>query len=380
MTTPGQCCGLRGDEPKFPIGNAATPNGVAESFIDPDPRIYGFQLWDYKINDYALRPRHKEALQSLIARIAADDRSGKFSESGGWSVTLDGHASKTGSAAHNDTLSYWRMAVAARCVECLAAKAGLPARRVVIDDKSRGHGYLEAISNLEDPRRRLVRVTVHPPGVKPPPPRPPSDRFNICFQSITPKVVPLPIPELLDILAIATCNARFKIDDAKTGESQFYEYNGKGIALQVPIDKVIPKKVKDRIPKPLMDMIAKMLKSIVPGGGTPGTGCAPFRVHVHPTPDPKRIPAPTVTVRSFAGKSDLVVPAPGLGFTQIAFHNWLFFNKSRALIIPDPLEINTHAALTTRAVVATEGQSRMVAAGSREIGAPYQEAELVGGY
>jgi hypothetical protein len=278
------------------------------------------------------------------------------------------------------------MMIAARCLECLAAKVGLPPRRVVIDDKSVGHGYLDAIPNVEDPRRRLVRVTVGPPGLRPPSPKPASDQFNICFTSITPKVCPIPIPikviqDLQKILSIATCNAKFKIEDAKTGETQFYEYNGKGIALQVPIDKVVPKAVKDGIPKPLMDMIAKMLKRVVPGGGTPGKGCAPFRVAVHPTPnDPRRTPPPTVNVRSFAGKSELMVPAPGLGYTQMSFSNPLFFKNGRALILPDPLEINTHGALTTRVVVATEGVSTRIAASAREIGNPYYEAELVGGY
>jgi hypothetical protein len=384
MTHPGPCCGLRGDEPKFRVGNATTPDGVAESFTTSDPRIYGFRLWDYKVNDYTLRPRHKEALQALVARIAAEERSGRFSASGGWQITLDGFASKTGSFDHNKSLSAWRMMVAARCLECLAAKAGLPPRRVVIDDRSEGHGYLDAIPNLEDPRRRMVNATVHPPEIKPPPVRPPSDQFKICFLSITPKIIPIPIPikvidEFQKILAIATTNAKFKIEDVKTGESQVYEYNGKGIALQVPIDKVIPKKVRDRIPKPLMDMIANMLKRVVPGGGTPGTGCAPFRVVVRPSSDPKRFPSPTVTVRSFSGKSNLIVPAPGLGLTQIAFNNSIFFLK-RTLIVPDPLEVNTHAALTTRVVVATEGLTRMIAAGAREIQGPYQEAELVGGY
>ena len=385
MTTPGQCCGLRGDEPKFPIGTFSTPNGAAEAFSN-GPNIYGFELWDYKVNDYTLRPRHKEALQKLVARIAADDRSGKFTESGGWSITIDGFASRTGSAAHNESLSAWRMMIAARCVECLRDKAGLRSGRIVIDSKSRGYGYLDALPNVEDPRRRLVRVTVGPPGVKPPPPRPASDRFNICFTSITPKLHTIPVPiklieDLQKVIAIASCNAKFKIEDAASGEVQFYEYNGRGIALQVPVDKVIPKRVRDRIPKPLMDMIAKMLKRVVPGGGTPGTGCAPFRVHVHPSPDPKRIPSPTVDVRSFAGKSNLIVPAPGLGFTQIAFQNSLFLYKGKALILPDPLEINTHAALTSNVVVATEGTCTRVAAGSaREIGNAYQEAELVGGY
>ena len=93
-------------------------------------------------------PRHREALQKLVARIAADDRSGKFTESGGWSITIDGFASRTGSAAHNESLSAWRMMIAARCVECLRDKAGLRSGRIVIDSKSRGYGYLDALPNL----------------------------------------------------------------------------------------------------------------------------------------------------------------------------------------------------------------------------------------
>jgi len=231
MAPTSPCCGLRGDEPKFPVGGMATPNGVAEALVTPDPRVYGYQLWDYRVNDYRLRPGHNQALKDLVAKITSDLRSGRFSDVN-WRITVDGFASRTGSYNHNLSLSYWRMATAARCLECLISQAGLPAGRVVLGDTA-GRGYEGAVPNVEDPRRRLVQVAVHPPDLKPAPVRPPSDRFRLCVTSLE-ATSDVSVPFTRDVLGIGRAKCTFRIEDVKTGESQDYRYVGLGVALASP--------------------------------------------------------------------------------------------------------------------------------------------------
>lgn len=353
------CCGLRGDEPKFRIGGFATPDGVAEPRSTPDPRVYGIHLWDYRVNDYSLRPRHRDALRKLVDRIAADVRSGRFADAN-WRVTIDGFASRTGSEQHNLNLSWWRMNTVARCLECLVVQAGLPPGRVVLGDQ-RGLGYENAIPDVEDPRRRLVQVTVHPPSMAPPRPKPLSDRFRICFTSLDNKVRTLPIPGLHGMFGIASTTATYRIEDVRTRESQEYTFSGRGAAFQVPLNKVVPARVRDKIPKPVLDMITKLLGRTVPGGGRPGTGaCTPFGVHVFPTADPRRNPPPVITVRSFGGPVDLVVPHPALGSVQIGFRNTIFRLHAKALVKPDPLEVDVRRTLAPRVVVGVQGTATPV--------------------
>ncbi|MDJ0353909.1 D-Ala-D-Ala carboxypeptidase family metallohydrolase [Pseudarthrobacter sp. PH31-O2] len=359
------CGALRGDEPKFRLGGASTKEGVAEPRTTQDPRVYGVQLWDYKVNDYALRARHLQALQILVAKIAADVRSGRFSDAG-WKISVDGFASRTGNVDHNVSLSFWRMTTVARCLECLLAAAGIPPGRVTMGDQ-RGLGFQDAVPNVEDPRRRLVQVSVHPPGLRPPPVRPSSDRFEICFTSLKNQVQSLPIPGTAGMLGVARTTAAYRIRDIQTRQVQAYSYTGLGFMLQVPVDKIIPAGVKKRLPKPLLDMIGKLLAKVVPGGGKPGTGtCTPFGVFVFPTPDPVRIPGPVIGVRSFAGDADLMVPAPGLGNVQIRFNNSIFRLHSKALVNPDPLEVNVSRALSAKAIIGTQGTATMVGPVSHE--------------
>ena len=67
MAPTSPCCGLRGDEPKFPAGGVATPSGVAEALVTQEPRVYGYQLWDYRVN----RMHHHEELRKCSARVLA---------------------------------------------------------------------------------------------------------------------------------------------------------------------------------------------------------------------------------------------------------------------------------------------------------------------
>ena len=380
--TPADCFKSRGDEPKFKVYPGATAEGMAEPYKTADPKIYGVTLLDYKVNDHSLRPAHEQALQALIAKIAADERAGLFSQSGGWQIDINGFASKTGNIDHNKTLSYWRANVAARALECLAAQAGLPPRRVSIKDVV-GHGFEDdAIQNLEDPRRRRIQLSVHPPVVnKPEKPRT-SNKFRICIEKLDPEVHFLPLPKFVppqiravtEIMGYAKVTARYRIYDRELNSAQTYLYVGKGVVIQVPLDRVIPKKVKDKIPKSLWNLLGKVLGSIVPGGKDHGRGCTNFDVNVHRTADPIRNPPPVVEVRSFGGATDLAIPAPGLGGVQIGFKNSIFRYNGKATYSPNPLEIDWPRNLATRLVILTEGSATQVAATSREAGAEESSA------
>jgi outer membrane protein OmpA-like peptidoglycan-associated protein len=368
LEAPADCYKLRGDEPKFAIYPGATSDGIAEPFKTPDPTNYGVTLLDYKVNDYSLRAAHQQALQALIAKIAADERSGLFSASGGWQISIDGFASKTGNFEHNRTLSHWRAWVAARALECLAAQAGLPPNRVVVMDIV-GKGYEDdALANVEDPRRRRIQVSVHPPVARQPEKPRSSDKFKVCIEQLDFKVYPLPLPKSIpphiriaaEILAYAKVTARYRIYDRELGSSALYAYAGKGVSIQLPVDRMIPKVVKDYIPKPLWDLLGKFLASITPGGRNPKRGCAEFDVNVHRVPDPKRDKPNVVEVRSFGGATDLVIPSPGLGGVQIGFKNSIFRNNAKAQYKPNPLEIDWPRKLAARAVILTEGTATRV--------------------
>ena len=376
MAPTSPCGGLRGDEPKFPVGGVATPSGVAEALVTQEPRVYGYQLWDYRVNDYRLRPHHNQALKDLVAKIASDVRSGRFRDVN-WQITVDGFASRTGSYDHNLSLSYWRMTTVARCLECLISQAGLPAGRVVLGNTA-SHGYEGAVPNVEDPRRRLVQVAIHPPNLQPPPVKPPSDRFRLCVTSLE-ATSDLTVPYTFGILGIGRTKCTFRIEDLKTGESQNYRYEGMGVALQVPLGKII-KKVIPGVPKALVNIVGKLLSQITPGGAPPGTGpCTNFDVHVFPTPDPRRFPPPTITVRSFGGEMKMGVPAPGLGAVMMSFNNSLFRFHAKALVKPDPIEVNVARSLSPRTLVATQGQATRVAVPVREaLVAPGRSSAMAG--
>jgi outer membrane protein OmpA-like peptidoglycan-associated protein len=378
------CCGTRGDEPKFAVYPGATAEGLAEPYNTNDPTKYGTVLWDYKVNDYTLRPAHSAALRALVTKIAADDRAGTFSASGGWVIGIDGFASRTGDFNHNKSLSYWRATVAARCLECLAAQAGLPPNRVSIGSIE-GKGYEDtAAANVEDPRGRRIVVTVKPPGAKSPSVKPrTSNKFTICILDLKNEIYKVPLPKqapgllkaAVGIIGYAKTTARYRITDRELGRAQTYLYVGKGVVIDVPVDKIIPKKAKDVLPKPLWDLLGKVLGNTVPGGRKPGRECAPFDVFPSRTADPIRNPPAVIDVQSFGGATDMAVPAPGLGGVQIGFKNTTFRYNAKATYRPNPLEIDTARNLTTRVVILTDGTSRMVAAGSKE--AEFGEAATV---
>lgn len=362
---PTLCCRPRGDEPKFPVYPGATPDGVAEPYTTDDPKEYGVALWDYKVNDYALRPAHESALRSLVAKIAADDRAGVFSEYGGWHIDIEGFASRTGSDAHNKNLSWWRANVAARCILCMAEQAGLSAHGRLSVGSVEGKGYEGATSNEEDPRRRRLQIRVRPPRkAEPIPPRHAKDNFRLCLMSHKEEVSK--VLRIYGILGYARVEARYRIQDRRTHEHQDYEYIGRGVAIDVPVDKVIPKKVMDKIPKPLWKLLTKALGGVViPGKGGPKCSeearWADFDVTVVPPVDPKHDPPRAIVgVKSFGGKVAMAWPAPGLGAVQIDFKNPIFLYNAKAKYEPNPLQLQVDRTLTVRAVILTEGTARMI--------------------
>ena len=71
---------------------------------------------------------------------------------------------------------------------------------------------------------------------------------------------------------------------------------------------------------------------------------------------------------------------------MISFNNSLFRFHGKALVKPDPIEVNVARSLSQRVIVATQGRATAIARSAREaLAAPGEssalaEAELVYGY
>ncbi|WP_354261269.1 hypothetical protein [Arthrobacter sp. OAP107] len=76
-----------------------------------------------------------------------------------------------------------------------------------------------------------------------------------------------------------------------------------------------------------------------------------------------------------------MVPAPGLGNVQIRFNNSLFRFHGKAIVKPDPLEVNVSRALTARAIIGTQGTATMVGPVSQEDSSEMEAGmDMAGGF
>ena len=124
-----------------------------------------FLLHDFKIDGASLRPEHKQYLEELARWM----RSGPPR---GWQVFAEAHASRTGTARHDDILSEDRYLVMRAFLESQLLRLGVDAARLRMYGE--GVGFRHSPLPGEDPRARSVYGVVQPdPSPSPPPPWPP---------------------------------------------------------------------------------------------------------------------------------------------------------------------------------------------------------------
>jgi outer membrane protein OmpA-like peptidoglycan-associated protein len=122
-----------------------------------------FVLKNFKIDGAALRPDHRKFLAEVASWMVPDPS---------WRVFLEAHASRTGSARHDDVLSEDRYLATRAFLETELSRLGVDVSRVRISGE--GVGFRHTRIPGEHPRARSVYGVVQPdPSVRPPQPFPP---------------------------------------------------------------------------------------------------------------------------------------------------------------------------------------------------------------
>jgi hypothetical protein len=143
-----------------------------------------------------------------------------------WTISLDGFASRTGTAQHNEYLSAMReQAVEAYLKTFLEMKPKL-AEQVKIDRTF--HGFRDTPVSGENARFRCVRVVAHRPGL-PPPPIPVPDAGSTRFMI-----------RLLGLVSAGKFGAQhddaaFEIVDLKNNKLGIFQFIGGGLAIPTPL-------------------------------------------------------------------------------------------------------------------------------------------------
>ena len=171
---------------------AEAPSSVLEY---PMPAADGrrvFLLQNFKIDGAALRPEHKKLLE-VIASWASGQGPTRS-----WQIFAEAHASRTGTAAHDDDLSRDRYRVTRAFLELQLLRAGVDATHLRIYGE--GVGFRHTVFPGEDARGRSVYVVVepYPPPSPPavwPPPSPPVAWPQLSF------LIPDVLPQLRTALA-----------------------------------------------------------------------------------------------------------------------------------------------------------------------------------
>jgi len=145
-----------------------------------------------------------------------------------FTVHLDGFASHTGAARHNELLSSLReQAVEAQLRTALDLKPDL---KPLVSFNRKFHGFLDSPPG-EDPQFRSVRVVVTRPGALPPPvpvPQNGSKTFKIRLLFISSASSPVPIfPVQVDV-------AEFEIVNLKDNKSGRFRFIGVGATVPIP--------------------------------------------------------------------------------------------------------------------------------------------------
>jgi hypothetical protein len=234
-TTRAQC--------REPYGRGGSEEGEAIESATGDPDKLDVLLFDFDIDDFALKPKHLQALDRIAAFMR--DRASRRDQSDNarqiWQISLDGYASPTGSTKFNLALSQCRESQAE-----FRLRALLPGLENTICWHSNWHGF--KYSDTSDTRlgecanRRSVRIACHRPGL-PPPPKHPNDftkdgrRFQMrlltfrAFGDVA-KILKTPIP----LIAV---RSSVEITSISSGRRAVFTYNGLGFFAAIP-DAVSP--------------------------------------------------------------------------------------------------------------------------------------------
>ncbi len=129
-------------------------------------------LWDFDIDDDTLKPAHTRYLDDLLtflgnglaARMATVKPGQKA-----WTASIDGFASHTGSAQHNEYLSAMREQMVENYLRNQLDAGRYRALLPNLEFSRKFHGYRDSPAAGENARYRSVRVAVHRPGLPPPP-------------------------------------------------------------------------------------------------------------------------------------------------------------------------------------------------------------------
>ena len=210
-------------------------------------------LYDYDINDHRLKPAHKATLDQLL-KFMAEDAAQRLSSGQRWTVSIDGFASRTGTAQHNKLLSEKR----ADCVERYL-RFNLPSELIgitadIVLFNRNFHGFDKTTVPGENPLGRSVRVAVHRPGrvpgpIKLPPAKTPgtATQFKIGLLGVV----------SLGVGAFASDAVVFEMVDLENKKAAFFLYLGAGAGVGINLAS-IAKLIKNLRPKLLKDILTKL--------------------------------------------------------------------------------------------------------------------------
>jgi hypothetical protein len=178
-------------------------------------------LFDFDIDSFQLKDAHQNFLNDVIAFV-------KQGATGPLTVSIDGFASRTGTAKHNLILSENREE---------AVEGYLRTHTDIFDTPSphkvnrRFHGFTDSPAG-ENARFRSVRVVVHIGDVPPPPVPPlPKEEGSKDFEL---RLIEAKSATIFPIGGVIHQKARFLFVDLKRQRQQEFLYEGTGNSLSTP--------------------------------------------------------------------------------------------------------------------------------------------------
>jgi outer membrane protein OmpA-like peptidoglycan-associated protein len=156
--------------PAFQKRSTGTSGDVLSLSSTPDK--LDLVLFDFDIDGDSLKPMHTAALDRLL-KFMSEDFDKRKAPGKRWTIHIDGRASRTGTAQHNDILSRNRAAQVQRYLcfhlfDHIRATDQLEFERS-IDFNTEFNGFNKAVEVGERARERSVRVAATRPGIVPPP-------------------------------------------------------------------------------------------------------------------------------------------------------------------------------------------------------------------
>ena len=319
-----------------------TPEGQAR--IDAaEENLQNRLLCDFDIDDANLKPAHTASLDEMLKFISADFEKRKESTEPLWLIGVDGFASRTGTAEHNQALSKEREESTFSYINYHLFDNIRPVdaesfeSRIVRDPKF--HGFNKTTVEGEHPLGRSVQVLMKRPNLPIPPPQQNfpatrSKKFQIRCHTLASAGIPIPgVPGG----NVALDFSSFEITDLQNNQEAFFDYKGKGVSAGIPLP--------DKLPKLIKDIVANTTFSLA-GAFVPFETTRP------------------VKLKDFSGSASLVQP-PGIAFPgigslsigkpQIAFKSPAF-GLGKAKIIPPILEIDTGTSFGLTILSSTDGE------------------------